>query len=157
MKESDLDGVCEAIDKLTLRCLELMEEKVATNVGLEKSLRDGHINLAKTKYIRGKESIGILQVPVDQRMTSLFQLEAKYSPAPSYDISFKKANSEGEIDDPLKWFGVLVPQNLRVSQKHFQESVFLVVKAVNVQAELADVSDQLQRLTEAKRKLHSGK
>lgn len=46
---------------------------------------------------------------------------------------------EGEMDDkiakvpvqdPLKWFGIFVPPSLRTSQKHFSESVRLIVEDV---------------------------
>ncbi|CAK9795104.1 Coiled-coil domain-containing protein 115 [Anthophora quadrimaculata] len=152
MHES-IDDVCNAIDDNLLHSLELMQEKVNVNVQMEKILRDGYIELAKAKYIRGKESISVLQVPMDdERVVSLFELETKLTEEtgkiiPNFDISFKNLDkSEDEIQDPIKWFGVLVPQNLRIAQKRFQESVYLAVRAANIQAELTSVLDKLQSL-----------
>ena len=149
----NVDDVCEAIDENLLHSLELMEEKIGINVQIESILRDGHIELAKAKYIRGKESISILQVPEDdEKVATLFELETKLAGEtgkiiPSFDVSLKQSgNGEDEIQDPIKWFGVLVPQSLRTTQKRFQESIYLAARAANVQAELTSVLDKLQSL-----------
>lgn len=152
MHES-IDDICKAIDENLLRNLELMQEKIDIDVQMEKILRDGYIELAKAKYIRGKESISVLQVPVDnERVVTLFELETKLTEetgkiVPNFDISLKRLDkSEDEIQDPIKWFGVLVPQSLRIAQKRFQESLYLIVRAANIQAEIASVVDKLQSL-----------
>lgn len=151
-----MDALSEEIDELLLRKLELMEEKVRENVQMETLLRDGHIELAKAKYIRGKESISILQVPNNEdTVTSLFDLATNATndndndndPVACFDISLKKSSSETDGPrDPVKWFGVLVPQNLKNSQKRFQESIYLAAKLANVQAELISVLDKLKAL-----------
>ncbi|XP_053980939.1 coiled-coil domain-containing protein 115-like [Hylaeus anthracinus] len=152
MHES-IDDICKAIDENLLRNLELMEGKIIVNVQLENILRDGHIELAKAKYIRGKESISVLQIPDDdEKVATLFELETKITEEtgkiiPNFDISLKKLDKDGgEIQDPIKWFGVLVPQSLRIAQKRFQESLYLVIRAANIQAELNSVLDKLKSL-----------
>ncbi|XP_029162790.1 coiled-coil domain-containing protein 115 [Nylanderia fulva] len=149
-----MDTLSEEIDDLLLHKLELMEEKIRETVQMETLLKDGHIELAKAKYIRGKENISILQVPNNEdTVTSLFDLETSVTndndndAAPSFDISLKKSNNEADGPrDPVKWFGVLVPQNLRNSQKRFQASVYLSAKIANVQAELNSVLSKLKTL-----------
>ncbi|XP_043266150.1 coiled-coil domain-containing protein 115-like [Colletes gigas] len=151
MHES-IDDICKAIDENLLHNLELMEEKISVNVQLENVLRKGHIELAKAKYIRGKESISILQVPDnDEKVATLFELETKITEEtgkiiPNFDISLKKLDKEDEIQDPIKWFGVLVPQSLRIAQKRFQESLYFAIRAANIQAEITSISDKLQSL-----------
>ena len=151
MHES-IDDICKAIDENLLRNLELMQEKIDVNVQMEKILRDGYIELAKAKYIRGKESISVLQIPVEDEIVTLFELETKLTEetgkiVPNFDISLKKSDNSGdEIQDPIKWFGVLVPQSLRIAQKRFQESLYLIVRAANIQAEITSVVDKLQSL-----------
>ncbi|XP_078035055.1 vacuolar ATPase assembly protein VMA22 [Augochlora pura] len=152
MHES-MDDICKAIDENLIRNLELMEEKINVNVQMENMLRDGHIELAKAKYIRGKECISVLQVPDDEeKVVTLFELETKMTEEtgkiiPNFDISLKKVDEDGgEIPDPIKWFGVLVPQSLRIAQKRFQESIYLAVRSANVQAEIASVLDKLKSL-----------
>lgn len=148
-----MDVLSEEIDELLLHKLELMEEKVRGTVHMETLLRDGHIELAKAKYIRGKENISILQIPNNEdTVTSLFDLETNVTndnddAVPSFDISLKKSSSETDgPKDPVKWFGVLVPQNLRNSQKRFQDSIYLAAKIANVQAELDSVLTKLKAL-----------
>lgn len=152
MNES-LDNICKAIDESLLRNLELMQEKVNITLQIEETLKDGHIELAKAKYIRGKETISMLQVPADEEgISSLFELETKLTEeggkvVPHFDISLKRLNKDAEdIQDPIKWFGVLVPQSLRRAQKRFQETLYLIARATNIQAEILSVMDKLQSL-----------
>lgn len=149
----NVDVLSEEIDELMLRKLELIEEKVRGNIQMETFLKDGHIELAKAKYIRGKENISILQVPNNEdTVTSLFDLETKITDedddtVPNFDISFKKLSDDAVgPGDPIKWFGVLVPQNLKNSQKRFQDSIYLAAKVANVQAELISVLSKLKTL-----------
>ncbi|XP_011874115.1 PREDICTED: coiled-coil domain-containing protein 115 [Vollenhovia emeryi] len=158
----NVDALSEEIDELVLRKLELMEEKIRGNVQMETLLKDGHIELAKAKYIRGKENISMLQVPNNEdTVTSLFDLETKTTDEDNdsvlcFDISFKKSSDDADgPGDPLKWFGVLVPQNLRNSQKRFQESVYFAAKIANVQAELISVLSKLKTLCIQKDSLRS--
>ncbi|KYN21215.1 hypothetical protein ALC57_06408, partial [Trachymyrmex cornetzi] len=149
----NVDVLSEEIDELMLRKLELIEEKVHGNIQMETLLKDGHIELAKAKYIRGKENISMLQVPNNKdTVTSLFDLETKTinednDTEPCFDISFKKLSDDADgPKDPIKWFGVLVPQNLKNSQKRFQESIYLAAKIANTQAELISVLSKLKTL-----------
>lgn len=52
----------------------------------------------------------------------------------------KPAISEKQKHDPLRWFGVFVPQALRTSQKHFTESLGVIVN------ELSSVDSRMKAL-----------
>ncbi|KAH0568262.1 coiled-coil domain-containing protein 115-like [Cotesia glomerata] len=143
---TNFDDVCEKLDNLSIRSLELMDERIALTIQLENQMRDGHIELAKARYIRGKESVGLLQVPQDTTINSLFNLETKYTnddtnksiTTVNFDISMKsKDNIENQ--DPIRWFGVLVPQSLKTAQKRFQESIYISAKIANIDAELETI------------------
>lgn len=149
----NIDILSEEIDELLLCKLELIEKKIYENIQMEILLKDGYIELAKAKYIRGKENIGILQVPSNTDMMSLFDLETKLmnennKTVPCFDVSLKKLNNEvdGSTTDPIKWFGILVPQNLKNSQKRFQESVYLGIKIANIQVQLVSIFAKLKTL-----------
>ncbi|KYN01627.1 PREDICTED: coiled-coil domain-containing protein 115-like [Cyphomyrmex costatus] len=149
----NIDVLSEEIDELMLRKLELIEEKVQGVIQMESLLKDGHIELAKARYIRGKGNISMLQVPNNEdTVTSLFDLETKTinennDTKSCFDISFKKLNNDTDVPkDPIKWFGVLVPQNLKNSQKRFQESIYVSAKIANIQAELTSVLSKLKIL-----------
>ncbi|XP_014211643.1 coiled-coil domain-containing protein 115 [Copidosoma floridanum] len=155
--EKKFDEICEALDNLAIKNLELIEEKVLLTVSLEKSIRQGHINLAKARYIRGKENVGILQIPSKEHdIKSLFDLETTFRNSeedkqekdfPHYDICLKKCGEgEDEPQNPIKWFGVLVPQSLKIAQKHFQDALYVAVRLANLQAELAKTKRQSDSL-----------
>jgi len=152
--DKDIDSLSEEIDKLLLQNLSLMEEKIRTNLEMEQILKSAHIELAKTKYIRGKENISILQVPNNEdTVTSLFDLETfetsdDYDGYTEYfDINPKKLNDKAdEPKDPIKWFGVLVPRNLKTSQQYFQRSIQLVVTVANIQANIVSVMRKIEEL-----------
>lgn len=154
--EKTIDDVCEELDSLSLRSLELIEEKVHANMQLEKMMRDGNIELAKARYIRGKESIGSLQIPQDDQMNSLFELSTNTSEqggkkVPTFDVSLKPLkDSDAKSRDPIRWFGVLVPQNLRTAQKRFQDSLYLAVRVANISAELETIPGELATLRSLK-------
>lgn len=44
--------------------------------------------------------------------------------------------SKSLVQDPIKWFGVLVPQNLRQGQVWFQKAIEFAVQSANIQLEL---------------------
>ncbi|XP_074103515.1 coiled-coil domain-containing protein 115 [Cotesia typhae] len=141
-----VDDVCEKLDNLSICSLQLMDERIALTIQLENQMRDGHIELAKARYIRGKESVGLLQIPQEDTINSLFNLETKYTnddtnksiSTVNFDISMKsKDNIENQ--DPIRWFGVLVPQSLKQAQKKFQESIYISAKIANIDAELETI------------------
>ncbi|EZA51337.1 hypothetical protein DMN91_002329 [Ooceraea biroi] len=150
--DDDIDTLSEEIDKLILQNLDLMEEKICKNLEMEQLLKGGHIELAKTKYIRGKENISMLQVPNNEdTVTSLFDLETLEvlddNYADRFDINLKKLNGKAdEPKDPIKWFGLLVPQNLKTSQQCFQRSIYLAVSIANIQANLVSLTSKLEKL-----------
>ncbi|XP_015591468.1 coiled-coil domain-containing protein 115 [Cephus cinctus] len=155
---TSVDEVCVAIDKLMLQNLELIEQKVVVTVQLEGLLRDGHIKLAKARYIQGKENIGVLQIPTeDVQMNSLFELETfikddkKEDEAIHFDICRKETGpNKKEPQDPIKWFGVLVPQNLRDAQKQFQSALYLAVQSANISAKMITIPEKLDHLKNIK-------
>ena len=155
MNNKALDEICESLDNLTIQNLELIEEKVQTSVELENLLRQGHIDLAKARYIRGREKVGMLQVPSeDHDIRSLFNLETTYEKSesddakkiPNFDISLRKSDKEEELQDPIKWFGVLVPHSLKSAQKHFQDALYLTIKLANIQAQLTKINGDVDVL-----------
>ena len=163
--EKSIDEICEALDNLTIENLELIEKKVTKTVELENLLRKGHIELAKARYIQGKENVGILQIPNEEfQMKSLFNLQSfpeneklienidEETSATHFYISLRKLDKDDKTEpqDPIKWFGVLVPQSLKTAQKHFQQAVYVAVELANIQAQLLHISKKLVTLKPSK-------
>ncbi|XP_060108393.1 coiled-coil domain-containing protein 115 isoform X2 [Heteronotia binoei] len=55
--------------------------------------------------------------------------------------------------DPLTWFGILVPQSLRQAQKTFQEGIRLAAEIASMQSEIETTRRQYRGLLEEKRRL----
>lgn len=128
------------LDNLILRSLDLTEEKIVNTIQLENLVKDGHIEVAKSKYIQGRETIGMIRVPQDKTINTLFELETTMTEeqVPKFDIHMKK-QEDIESCNPLKWFGVLVPQSLKTAQRKFQESIYLAAKIANITSELDNI------------------
>jgi vacuolar-type H+-ATPase subunit D/Vma8 len=59
--------------------------------------------------------------------------------------------------DPIKWFGVLVPQPLRQSQKDFQWAIEMCCDIVNLQEQLLTLKDEFHKLAAQKKLLKTEK
>uniref|UniRef100_UPI00398E9F28 coiled-coil domain-containing protein 115 n=1 Tax=Pristiophorus japonicus TaxID=55135 RepID=UPI00398E9F28 len=55
--------------------------------------------------------------------------------------------------DPLKWFGILVPQSLRLAQTSFKEVMELAAEVATLQSSLVSTKAQYQTLLRQKHKL----
>ncbi|KAM7134254.1 coiled-coil domain-containing protein 115 [Macrochelys suwanniensis] len=69
--------------------------------------------------------------------------------APGPPDSQKGASSQ----DPLTWFGILVPQSLRQAQSSFKEGILLAGEIASLQSDLEATRAQYQALLERKRQL----
>ncbi|RZF39944.1 hypothetical protein LSTR_LSTR002347 [Laodelphax striatellus] len=71
------------------------------------------------------------------------------------DAEEKSGSSPPSLQDPIKWFGVLVPQNLRQGQARFKRALELVVHTANIQLELHATVAQFRKLLDTKRSMQS--
>lgn len=56
-------------------------------------------------------------------------------------------------NDPIKWFGVLVPQSLRQSQGYFKQATEIVLNVSNLKMKVLDLKDKYKSLQKEKRML----
>lgn len=66
-----------------------------------------------------------------------------------------KSLAGSDYKDPIKWFGILVPQPLRQSQQKFSAAAELSVHIANAKLKLAEYVANYKNLHQAKRKLIS--
>lgn len=64
-----------------------------------------------------------------------------------------KNNENAKKRDPLKWFGVLLPNSMKQSQKHFSKAIELTVEATNIQNEIRGILGRRQVLMKQLKKL----
>ena len=64
-----------------------------------------------------------------------------------------ESTSNGCVQDPLKWFGILVPGCLRAGQKNFQSAIELTCEMVNLEIKLKEIIKTFKALKTLKREL----
>ena len=140
---SELQKVCLLLDKLCLEAFILMEQHIETKINLERCMCDGETYLAKSRYIMGQNKVSALQLPTEDSPEinasavihsekddtvygqKLFDLELKNSKDPDY-----------HSQNPLRWFGILVPQDLHNAQTKYKQALAWCVQSANVQTKL---------------------
>ncbi|PSN39621.1 hypothetical protein C0J52_13802 [Blattella germanica] len=156
-----LPADCKELDLLTMHILDLMEEYIKCKMRMEDMVKASCLDLAKARYIMGNHSVSQLQLPTEEsdNVTASTTVVSKDENKRKVECKVFRLQKEGETDkggvrqrtteqdstkgekngtvsDPLKWFGYLVPQNLRQAQKGFKNVLELVMECANIQSEL---------------------
>lgn len=155
----DLDKICDTLDKLTLDALLLIEQEIQLKLNIEDAMCGGETHLAKARYIMGQNKVSTLQLPTEN--SPEFTAAAKVYPvddenlikSQAYDIHVTKKSEDETIQEPIRWFGVLVPQNLTYAQNLFRQALQWAVKAINVQNQLKETVNAIGELKDVKNKL----
>lgn len=151
---SDVNTICEVLDKLTIDALTLMEQEIQTKLELEKSMSDGEAHLAKSRYIMGHNFVSTLQLPTENsnefNASAVLNVEENSNTASdkTLDLEFKK--DDPECANPLRWFGVFVPQNLHYAQTKFKQALVWAAKSANIQIQLNNTLSNITRLESIK-------
>ncbi|XP_075984536.1 vacuolar ATPase assembly protein VMA22-like [Anticarsia gemmatalis] len=127
---------CELLDKIILKQLHLMEEKMRCELNIESSIKNGSIHLAKSRYIMGQSSVSTARLPTES--SSDFSASTVCETTEEDGIKQLKVieNEAENTVNPIRWFGVLVPQNMHKAQSIFQNAINFVVECVNVQLQI---------------------
>ena len=110
----------------------------ATKSPTEKPDDDAIENLGKSVCDLKVSSDGMMEL---QNMKSLVKNPGR-SPSTS---------SSNTSNDPIRWFGILVPQSLKISQQRFKSSIDLIVEIANLQLELNNLQMQFKSMIKLKR------
>jgi hypothetical protein len=75
------------------------------------------------------------------------------------DLNHKNGEENGTetAPDPIKWFGYLVPRNLRQAQKGFHTALELAIQSANIQSELEATCKKCDKLLKLKTTLAASK
>lgn len=76
-------------------------------------------------------------------MNPLFQVKRKV----------KSEEESSNYQDPIKWFGYLVPQALQQAQARFKNALIWAAKSASIQSTLNEYCGQIEKLRAAKSKL----
>uniref|UniRef100_A0A1L8DCR2 Vacuolar ATPase assembly protein VMA22 n=2 Tax=Nyssomyia neivai TaxID=330878 RepID=A0A1L8DCR2_9DIPT len=148
--------ICELMDKLTIEILDLVEDEVKQKIDIEKNSNSGQLLMAKARYIQGQQTVSASQLPTEnsQEFNALVTVESDFpeSPEKATKVTMEQhsVNKESGYVDPIKWFGILVPQSLQLAKSRFRKTVELTVDCTNTQLRLNHSIRQLQGLREMK-------
>ncbi|GAB0092749.1 coiled-coil domain-containing protein 115 [Sergentomyia squamirostris] len=152
MEASNKD-ICELMDKLTIEVLDLMEDEVKQKIEIEKNSNSGQLLMAKARYIQGHHTVSASQLPTEnspefKALTTLAE-DSEESPS-KVALEEHSVDKENGFIDPIKWFGILVPQSLQLARNRFKKTVELAVECTNTQLRLNKALVQLEGLREMK-------
>lgn len=113
-----------------------MEEKMRCELNIESSIKNGSIHLAKSRYIMGQSAVSTARLPTES--SADFSASTVCETVEEDGIKQIKVieNDAENTVNPLRWFGVLVPQNMHKAQNIFQNTINFIVECVNVQVHL---------------------
>lgn len=105
-----------------------------------------------------RQEIGVkfnyLSLEVDEPRKLQQEVENLNSSELIHRGSKKKEEAEKNLKkDPLKWFGVLLPNSMKQSQKHFAKAIELSVESTNIQNEIRGVLGRRQVLNRQLKKM----
>ena len=127
---------CELLDKIIVKQLHLMEEKMRCELNIESCIKDGNFHLAKSRYIMGQSSVSTSRLPTEG--SADFSASTVCESTEEDGVKQLKVieNDAENTVNPLRWFGVLVPQNMHKAKSIYQNCINFVVECVNVQLHL---------------------
>ncbi|XP_031352980.1 coiled-coil domain-containing protein 115 [Photinus pyralis] len=157
----ELEKVSLLLDKLCIEAFILMEQHIETKINLERSMCDGETFLAKSRYIMGQNCVSALQLPTEDssEMDASAVLHSHKDDTAfgqrllELEIKKKSSDPDCRIQDPLRWFGVLVPQDLHKAQVKYKQALSWCVQSVNVQTKLHETCTKIKQLKNYKIKL----
>lgn len=134
---SNIEPAHDLLDKVILRQLDLLEQKIKCELNIESNVNNGSIHLAKSRYIMGQSSVSTTKLPTESSPDFSASIMCKTIEEDGMTKLKLYQNKENTIV-PLHWFGVLVPQNLHMAQKIFQTTLSYVVECSNIQLQLEE-------------------
>ncbi|KAH0628937.1 hypothetical protein JD844_010595 [Phrynosoma platyrhinos] len=173
--------VCEALDDVILHLFDTLEMLQSKRETFNNLVEQGWFSLSKSRYAMGNKSVSTLQyghqmtplvhVRTVEREKDQVEFDVIQEDAPKPRIlrrrkgSGKTESSDQPQDttshpaeklghqDPLNWFGILVPQSLRQAQRTFREGIHLAAEIASLQSELETCRRHYRTLLERKHDL----
>lgn len=163
----------EEVDALLLQLFSDLEELEAKRAALNTQVEEGWFSLSKARYAMGAKSVGPLQYASQMEpQVCVSTCEAqdglqkfwlvKAGTLTPEDVGPQEAalrrrkgvtstpepSTSPAQQDPLNWFGILVPHSLRTAQASFKEGLKLAADMANLQTRIDWSQKQLRELRE---------
>ncbi|XP_016069293.1 PREDICTED: coiled-coil domain-containing protein 115 [Miniopterus natalensis] len=168
------------LDSLLLDLLGDLEELETKRAALNARVEEGWLSLSKARYAMGAKSVGPLQyasrmepqvcVCTSEAQNGLQKFRVVRAGAQSpeevgpREAALRRRKGLTRIPEPepsapqnpLNWFGILVPHSLRQAQASFQEGLRLAADMANLQIHIKWSRSQLRELQEKLKQLEVG-
>ncbi|KAM9248980.1 coiled-coil domain-containing protein 115 isoform 1-T1 [Dugong dugon] len=170
-----------ASDLLLLQLLRDLEELEAKREALNARVEEGWFSLSKARYAMGAKSVGPLQFASRMEPHCYVRTSETQDGPQKLWVVRAVADTPEEVgprepalrrrkglsrtskpepsaapEDPLNWFGILVPHSLRQAQASFQEGLQLAADMASLQIRINWGRSQFQGLQEKLRQLEPG-
>ncbi|KAF8792042.1 Coiled-coil domain-containing protein 115 [Argiope bruennichi] len=156
------------LDELSITILRTLQSIMFERKYLDANLQEGYINMAKARYLMRGQKVGIHQVN-STNLTATFKNDAtlklrsvnvenqlvddQVSVLAPDEVDCKNEDSKtsketicSNYNDPLKWFGVLVPESLRTCQTRFKQSTCTALKIISLHNKLRELHKEYKIL-----------
>ncbi|OWJ99931.1 CCDC115 [Cervus elaphus hippelaphus] len=154
------------LDFLLLQLLGDLEQLEAKRQALNARVEEGWLSLSKARYAMGAKSVGPLQYASHMepqrgsgRTPEVLDGESRH-PDSRGALRRRKGlprtpepDSSPAPQNPLKWFGILVPHSLRQAQASFREGLQLAADMASLQSRINWGRSQLKELQEKLKQL----
>lgn len=169
------------LDSLLLQVLRDLEELEAKRVALNARVEEGWLSLAKARYAMGTKSVGPLQYAYRMEPRVCVRTSEDQDGLQTFRVVRTDVQTPEEVgpreaalrrrkgptktpepllsaapQDPLNWFGILVPHSLRQAQTSFQDGLQLAADIASLQTRIDWGQSQFQGLQEKLKQLESG-
>jgi len=131
--------VDDELDDISVQTIQLMDDYCSTIGRFEHCLRDGCVNLAKSRYVMGNRSVSNLQLPATGPYV------ARSTVVREGNDTIRLAHDQ-DGDDPIRRFGVLVPGSLRTAQQGFCKCLESTIEAMAIKCELEKLREKFSTL-----------
>ncbi|XP_008591957.1 PREDICTED: coiled-coil domain-containing protein 115 [Galeopterus variegatus] len=169
------------LDSLLLQLLGDLEELEAKRAALNARVEEGWLSLAKARYAMGAKSVGPLQYAAHMEPQVCVRASEAQDGLEKFRVVRAGAQTPEEVgpreaalrrrkgptrplepepsatpQDPLNWFGILVPHSLRQAQASFRNGLQLAADIANLQIRINWGRSQFRVLQEKLKQLEPG-
>eukprot|EP00127_Corallochytrium_limacisporum_P003018 Clim_evm65s144 gene=Clim_evmTU65s144 len=148
----DMTELKEALDQDLNSYFELYADRAARQRKLNALLSEAGVFMAEARKYQGGNTIGPSQYPkfmfpkvaLDVEDNTMSLSECTYTDEELEEITGSE-NVAKHRRDPLLWFGVLVPQSLRQSQKCYKRCLELALEIAGLDLRLAELRESMEK------------
>ncbi|XP_037064143.1 coiled-coil domain-containing protein 115-like [Peromyscus leucopus] len=171
----------EELDSVYLQLLSDLEELEAKRAALNAQVEEGWFLLAKARYAMGAKSVGTLQYASCMEPQICVRTSEAQDGPQTFRVIKADAQTPEEVgpseaslrrrkgptktqvsgtsvvpQDPLNWFGILVPHSLRQAQASFRDGLQLAADIANLQTRINWGRGQVRGLQKKLKELDPG-